>query len=260
MTAPARRQRRPGPEAPRGEFLLEPPPDMAESSPGGIGQYLLYLPMIGGAGAMVFMYAGPGATPLTYAAGAMYGLSSFGMVLSQFGRAGGERARKLDGDRRDYLRYLGQARRRIREAADQQRAAELWNHPEPDALWSFAMSSRRWERRSQDPDFANVRVATGPQRLGVKLVPPETKPIEDLDPISAAALRSFVAAHRTVPDMPIAVGLRNYARVAFTGDEQAIRAVTRSMLAQAATFHSPDELRIAVCADPQRLRDWDWFK
>src|SRR5215471_14675469 len=48
---PRRAARQPGPELPRGEFLLEPPPDLAESVGGGIGQYLLYLPMIGGAGA-----------------------------------------------------------------------------------------------------------------------------------------------------------------------------------------------------------------
>src|SRR5262245_51006624 len=109
-TPPRRAPRQPGPEPPHGELLLEPPPEMAEAASGGIGQYLFYLPMIGGAGAMVFMYAGPGATPITYAASAMYGLSSFGMVLSQFGRNSGDRGRRLDGDRRDYLRYLRQAR------------------------------------------------------------------------------------------------------------------------------------------------------
>ena len=39
--------RRSGPEMPRGEFLLEPPPEMAERLSGGIGQYVMYLPMIG---------------------------------------------------------------------------------------------------------------------------------------------------------------------------------------------------------------------
>jgi S-DNA-T family DNA segregation ATPase FtsK/SpoIIIE len=252
--------REPGPETPRGEFMLEPPPDLAESAAGGIGQYLLYLPMVGGAGAMVFMYAGPGATALTYAASAMYGLSSAGMLVGQFTRGSGERGRKLDGDRRDYLRYLGQARRRIREAAARQREAQLWNHPDPDALWSFAMSSRLWERRPGDPDFTDVRVATGAQRLAVRLVPPETKPIEDIDPISAGALRSFVGAHRTVPQMPVAVALRNYARIGFSGDPAAVHGLALAMLAQAVTFHAPDELRVAVCAGPGAMADWDWAK
>src|SRR5262249_38797468 len=233
---------------------------MAESAGGGIGQYILYLPMVGGAGAMVFMYAGPGATPITYAASAMYGLSSMGMLVSQFGRSSADRARKLDGDRRDYLRYLAQSRRPIPQPADKQREAPHWNHPDPDSLWSYAMSSRLWERRPGDPDFTDVRIATGAQRLSVRLVPPETKPIEDLDPICAGALRSFVGAHRTVPEMPIAVALRNYARIAFTGDDDRIRALVRAMLAQLATFQSPDEVRVAVCAGGTQFGEWDWVK
>jgi S-DNA-T family DNA segregation ATPase FtsK/SpoIIIE len=262
MSQPESRRppRRAGPELPRGEFLLEPPPEMAEATSAGVGQYLLYLPMIGGAAAMVFMYAGPGATPITYVASAMYGLSSFGMVVSQFSRNSGDRARRLDGDRRDYLRYLGQARRRVREAARRQRSAQYWNHPDPDSLWSYAMSSRLWERRGSDADFGEVRIATGPQRLAVRIVPPETKPIEDLDPISAGALRRFVAAHATVPEMPVAVALRNYARISFSGDDADVRGLVRAMLAQAATFHAPEELRIAVCAAPRRQREWDWVK
>jgi len=252
--------RRPGPEPPRGEFLLEPPPELPETGSGGIGQYLMYLPMVGGAGAMVFLYAGTGATAITYVASAMYGLSSFGMIASQFGRNAGDRTRKVDGDRRDYLRYLGQARRRVREAIGQQARSQFWNHPDPECLWSFAMSSRRWERRPDDPDFAELRVATGPQRLALRLVPPETKPVEDLEPITAGALRAFIAAHRMVPGLPIAVALRKYSLVSFSGDDRVARSVTRAMLAQAATFHAPEDLRIALCADPGRIRVWEWLK
>jgi S-DNA-T family DNA segregation ATPase FtsK/SpoIIIE len=190
----------------------------------------------------------------------MYGLSSFGMIMGQMGRNTGDRTRKIDGERRDYLRYLGQARRRVRQAAAQQRDALTWNNPDPDCLWSFAMSDRLWERRSDDDDFGQLRLATGSQRLALRLVPPETRPIEDLDPITAGALRSFVAAHRTVPDLPVAVGVRNYARVAFEGDQRAIRALTRALLAQAAVFHAPDDLRVALCVSPDRLREWEWLK
>src|SRR5262249_15257414 len=93
-----------------------------------------------------------------------------------------------------------------------------------------------------------------------RLVPPETKPVEDLDPICAGALRTFVGAHRSVPEMPIAVGLRSYARIGFAGDPAPIRGLARAMLAQAMAFHAPDDLRVAVCAGPHRLAAWDWAK
>ena len=252
--------RRPGPPPPRGELVLEPPPELPEAAGGGVGKYLTYVPMAAGAGAMVFMYAGNGGGPATYAAGGMYGLSSIGMVISQLGQGSGERRRRQDGERRDYLRYLGQVRHRVRQAAKAQADAQFWNHPAPDCLWSFAPTGRRWERSPSDPDFAQVRIALGPQRLALRLVPPETKPAEDLDPICSGALRTFIAAHRAVADLPVAVGLRNYARVALTGRERSVRSLTRALLSQAATFHSPQDLRIAVCASPERLAEWEWVK
>jgi S-DNA-T family DNA segregation ATPase FtsK/SpoIIIE len=69
-----------------------------------------------------------------------------------------------------------------------------------------------------------------------------------------------VASHATVADLPVAVALRNYARVTFDGDPAAVRALVRSMLAQAVTFHSPDEIRVSVCVDAAHLREWDWIK
>ena len=63
--------------------------------------------------------------------------------------------------------------------------------------------------------------ASGPQRLAVTLVPPETKPIEDLEPISAAALRRFVRTHRTVSDLPAALALPAFGRLVVTGDRAA---------------------------------------
>ena len=65
------------------------------------------------------------------------------------------------------MRYLAQVRKQVRRAAAQQRAALRWRHPAPDTLWSVAASKRLWERRATDDDFAEVRMAVGPQRLAI---------------------------------------------------------------------------------------------
>ena len=245
---------------PRGEILLESPPLVSEPLSGNFTQLLVYLPMVAGAGAMVFMFAGSGGTVITYLASSMYALSSVGMMLGMVGRTAGDKRRKLDGERRDYLRYLGQVRRRVRTAATRQRAALGWQHPEPDALWSHAMSSRLWERRPPDEDFTVVRIGLGQQRLAVRLVPPDTQPAEDLDPLCATALRDLIAAHGTVPDLPVAVALRTYARIALTGDEQAVRGLVRAVIGQLAAFQAPDDLRILACPARARLAEWSWLK
>ena len=49
--------RRGGPQLPRGELLLESPPELPERLPRGLGQLLMILPMVCGVGAMAFLYA-----------------------------------------------------------------------------------------------------------------------------------------------------------------------------------------------------------
>jgi DNA segregation ATPase FtsK/SpoIIIE, S-DNA-T family len=252
--------RRPAPELPRGEVLLESPPELPESVSSGFGAAMTYLPMAAGGGAMALMFAGRGGGPLQYVTGIMFAVSMFGMMGGQMGRGAGEKKRKLNAERRDYARYLSQARRRVRRAAKQQREALLWRNPDPDALWSVALSSRMWERRITDEDFGAVRVGLGSQRLAVQLIAPETKPVEDLEPVSAGALRRFMRAHTTVAELPVAISVKGFARVTFRGDIEITRSLLRAMVAHLVTFHSPEDLRIAVCASRDRAPLWDWTK
>src|SRR5215469_7295139 len=203
-----------GPELPKGELLLESPPILPEAVSGNFSQLLVYLPMVAGAGAMAFLFTSSGGGAATYLASSMYALSSIGMMVGMLGRTASDKRRRIDGERRDYLRYLSQVRGRVRTAAARQRAALTWRQPHPAALWSLAASSRLWERRPADDDFGTVRVATGSQRLAVTLVPPDTQPAEDLDPVCAAALRDLISVHSTVPELPVAIALRSYAHVA----------------------------------------------
>ncbi|MEV0725814.1 type VII secretion protein EccCa [Micromonospora purpureochromogenes] len=251
--------RQPGPALPRGEVLLESPPELPEQTPRGMGQLLMILPMVCGVGAMAFLYAGRGGGMMTYVAGGLFGVSMLGMAIGSLGNGGNDKA-ELNAERRDYMRYLAQMRKRTRRAAEQQRAAMTWRHPEPDALWSIAASRRMWERRITEDDFGEARIATGPQRLAVEIVPPETKPVEDLEPMSAIALRRFVRAHSSVPELPTALSLRAFSRIVLRGDREPVLDLTRAALAQLATFHAPDDLILAVVAAPDRQQVWDWVK
>ena len=255
---PLRRQ--PPPE-PKGEIVLESPPELPESvSAAGMGQALTMLPMAAGAGSTALLVSGSGGSPLTYLASGMMALSMLGMMGGSMGRSSGEKRRRLDGDRRDYQRYLGQVRRRVRRVAEQQRAAALWHHPAPSSLWCLALGTRLWERRPVDGDYLSVRVAQGPQRLAITLVTPETKPIEDLEPISAGSLRRFVRTHQAVADLPVAIALTAFARIALTGSSREVRRLARSIVAQLCTLHSPDDVVVAVCAGEQEQPNWEWIK
>jgi DNA segregation ATPase FtsK/SpoIIIE, S-DNA-T family len=252
--------RQPAPPLPRGELMMESPPELPEQLPRGFGQMLMFLPMLAGVGAMAFMYSGGQNNTRMMVTGALFGVSMLGMAVSQFSSGGGEKKAELDAQRRDYMRYLAQVRKQARRAAAQQRQAVQWRHPSPENLWAVAASRRLWERRPTDDDFAEIRMAVGPQRLAVSVITPETKPVEDLEPMTAIALRRFVRAHTSVPGLPIALSLRAFSKVVLRGERDIVTDLIRAMVAQLVTFHAPDELRVAVVADPERQDQWDWVK
>jgi S-DNA-T family DNA segregation ATPase FtsK/SpoIIIE len=255
--------RKPPPAMPKGEILFEAPPELPEVTPGSAMQRLFgLLPMLGGAAVMAFIMSSGGGQGIRMIMSATMAVSMLGMYLSQLsgGGRGGERKHQVDASRRDYLRYLKQVRKRVQTAASRQREALEWRYPDPDSLWVLPLSRRLWERRPVDNDFGHVRLARGSQRFVLKLIAPETKPVEDLEPVAAGALRRFIQTHRTVRDVPIAVNLRAFAHVRLDGDPEAIRSLMRAMLAHLAAFHAPHELMVAMCLAPDRRAEWDWVK
>jgi len=187
VTVFRRPPRRKPPDMPSGELALQEPPALSETIGGGsMSMLFTVVPMAVGAGAMAAMLAVPLRTGGLGAGGfgamvspMMMSLMMFSMMFMGFGqfvRGGGERRSRLRGERRDYLRYLGQMRKQVREAAAKQRTALAWRHPEPAALWSVALSGRLWERRLTHPDFAEVRIGRCPQRLALTITPLLTMP------------------------------------------------------------------------------------
>ncbi|MFI7077053.1 type VII secretion protein EccCa [Micromonospora sp. NPDC049903] len=258
--------RRPAPEIPVGEVPVQAPPEIPAGAGGRWHQMLMVLPMLGGTVAMAMMF-GRGGGAYAYVVGAMFGLSTLAMLVTSWGSASGSpRKSEMMAARREYLRHLATLRRQVRQTAARQRSGLCYRHPDPQGLWSTVESHRVWERRPTDPDFAVVRVAVGPQTLATPLVPPVTRRLEELEPMTAGALRRFLDAYSVVPDLPVAVSLRSFARVfvraapAGPTGSPAAQSLVRAMLTQLAVFHSPDELLIAVCAGPERRAAWEWVK
>ena len=259
--------RRPAPEIPVGELPVEAPPEIPAVTGGRWQQALMVLPMLGGTVAMAMMF-GRGGGAYSYVVGGMFGLSSVAMLVTSWGSASGTpKKSEMMAARREYLRHLTALRRRVRETTDRQRAGLHYRHPDPGRLWSTVDSHRVWERRPADPDFAVVRVGVGPQTLATPLAPPVTRPLEELEPMTAGALRRFLDAYSVVPDLPVALSLRSFARVFVRGPAGTrgvgspdAQALARAMLTQLAVFHAPDELLIAVCVGPERRALWEWVK
>ncbi|SNY69816.1 type VII secretion protein EccCa [Paractinoplanes atraurantiacus] len=255
---PARRN---GPAMPSGEIQLQEPPEIPEVKNNGVRQAVTALPMALMSGVMVLLFVGPSKGALTWVmiGVMMVAIVSTAAVYIFFGNA--DRTERIGGDRRDYLRYLAQHRRRVRKTVQAQREAADWKHPDPRSLWSLAMTSRRWERRPTHPDFLEVRIGTGVQHLATRISPLQTKPVEDLEPLSAKSLRRFIKAYTTVADQPVAVFLRGFAQVRIGSENpEQTRDLARAIVAQLVAFHAPEEVRICLCVNPAGAGQWDWAK
>ncbi|MFC7432197.1 MULTISPECIES: type VII secretion protein EccCa [unclassified Agrococcus] len=260
-TIPFRRQQREKPpELPSGDIELQEPPSLPELQPKDPVAMLMMVPMMLISGVMMLVFLGQRNPAL--AVGLFLGMLALAvlMVLVQLTRAAAERRTTVRGDRRDFMRYLGQVRDKVRGAAAQQRASLMWRHPHPASLSNVAMTARLWERRGSHGDFGELRIGTGSHSLSQRITPLSTKPIADLEPLSARALRRFIAVHGSVPDLPVSLFVRRLADIRLMGDEDAARGMVRALVAQAVTAHAPDELRIAICTTPERAADWDWVK
>ncbi len=246
------------PEVPSGEVRLETPPELPRGQDQGL--LMTLLPMVGMASSSAFFFL-PGSQPFMKVMGGLMLASTGVMAVAQAVRMrqgpGGQMAQA----RRDYFKYLSQVRRQVRRTAAAQRAVQLHLHPSPDQLWSLVAEGERiWERRVTDEDFGQVRLGLGPQQLATPLVAPTTAPVDELEPLTASAMRRFLAAHGAVEGLPLAVSLRAFYHVTVSGDRQAAPAAVRAALAQLATLHSPDDLVIAVAAGRGAASRWDWTK
>ncbi|WP_431678631.1 type VII secretion protein EccCa [Kitasatospora sp. KL5] len=246
------------PPVPDEPVELVAPPELPRA--GGEDWMMSLLPLLGMGGSAAFFFS-PGAQGPMKIMGVLMVASTAGMAVAQIVKARrGGNAGTAD-ERRDYLKYLQQMRRQVRRTAERQRGALLFTHPEPDQLWSIVAEGRRlWERRPTEADFAQVRLGTGPQQLSTPIVAPQTAPMDELEPMAAEAMGTFIKSHGTLQDLPLAVSLRAFYHITVCGDPDTVYGNVRAMIAQLTTLHSPDDLMVAVAAAPGAVDEWEWAK
>ncbi|NJP68346.1 type VII secretion protein EccCa [Streptomyces spiramenti] len=254
-----RPQRAVQPSVPQEDLVLKAPPELPEPEDGNV--WMVALPAVSGLGSVLYMLT-MGRGPMGYVIGAMFLVSCLAMVIGTVIRQKGNAKSKIRQERRQFLRYLERTRVDVRQTARLQRTALEWNAPAAPALWCVAAGPRLWERRAADPDFGVVRVGSGPRYLATPLVPGESAPAEDLDPLSSVALKRFIDTHSVVPALPVQLALRRFAAVSITSphDPDAARAAFRAVVAHAVTFHSPTNLRLVICTRAPEGDAWSWAK
>jgi S-DNA-T family DNA segregation ATPase FtsK/SpoIIIE len=136
-----------------------------------------------------------------------------------------------------------------RAALDAERVARRTDCPDPGTALSIASGPRRrlWERRRSDPDYLLLRVGTAELPSAVELTDPEQ---------DEHRRRVFWQ----IPDLPVTMPLRERGVVGVAGPGDTPRAIGRWLAAQAATLHSPNDLRIYVLTDSAGRASWEWTR
>ncbi|MDB1089725.1 type VII secretion protein EccCa [Streptomyces sp. ACA25] len=237
---------------------LRPAPELPKEEREGV--LLQIMPMLG-MGSMVVFFFMPGAHPFMRIMGMIMMVSMVAMVTAMIIRFRRGSQGKMARLRRDYLKYLARTRREVGRTARAQRNAQWYLHPSPDQLWALvAEGSRVWERRPGDPDFGQVRIGLGTQQLATPLVPDESVPVDELEPLTGGALRGFVGTHGTVRGLPTVLSLRGFHHLTLSGTQEGARGTARAVVASLTALHAPGDLLLAVVAPGPAAERWEWTK
>ena len=251
------------PELPEGQLQLQPPPQI-EQAEGASGVLMNAIPMLGSLGSIVLVATMSGASTggRQYIAAGMFLFATLGFVVVQIDRQRKQRIQQVTGTRTEYLRYLGNVRQLAREAADQQRRALTWHHPDP----ARAARDRRGPHPASGSTAAPTRssctsaTACATSRSRSSWCRRRARPIDQVDPAAASALHRLLVVHRLQPDLPASVDLRAFDRIEVCGPEEPARSLARAMICSATAFHAPEHLVVAVLTTEQNLAHWDWVK
>jgi len=256
-----RRAPRTGPAAPpRHDLVVASPPQQSAMQQGIVAWLQVALPVIGGLGALVFVLTNP--KPVYIATGILF---AFTAVAAGIGMGFQQRASfryQTRTARGRYLEYIADVRQTIAATVLRQREDAEWRDPEPQALLAVATGQGRlWERRSNDPDFLQVRAGSGTLPLATALVSDAGAPTTVAsDPVCSDALERLVRVHGSVAELPVTIPLTRARIMSIVGPREAVAAVARAIVAQVATWHAPNDVRLALCVSAGTRADWDWCK
>jgi len=240
------------------EVSLESPPTLAEGADGAGAAALRILPLLGAGASMTVMmlfrrssFAAVGALMMIVTV-----LASAIMMLGQRGKAARSRREARD----IYLEYLETQREDLRATEARQLTAARRIHPAPEELLSIARSpDRLWERRRGDSDFLSIRLGTGTVPARNITVKSEENVRARRDPFMASEAQLVSSRFGSTPGMPILADFDSAGAVSVVGSRGFVTQVARLIAAQAAVFHSPEDLQLALAVDDRYRGEWDWF-
>ena len=234
---------------------ISPPPVLPEGKAAAGVQGILLL--AGAAAAMTLMFLPGSGFAVSGAVVMLVSVSAAAVFhLTQRGRA--TRTRRQQ--RAHCLDHLDKLRDDLRDWEQGARDRAGLSAPPPGQLLDIVTDpARLWERRRHDPDFLSIRIGVGARPVREMRLRVEGTPTNPPDPSMLAEARALQRRFSTIAGMPLQVDLDRAGDVALIGaSRQDVLGATRTILAQIAATHAPDDVTVAVITPHDQ--DWAWTR
>ena len=179
--------------------------------------------------------------------------------------------RSFRNQRAEFEQERARARAKLRAAVERETAELRGAFPDPAEVASVARvpRSRLWERRRVDDDFAVVRLGLVDRPASVDVVggaddgaPAPGAPVAGAGRRAGEALAGVADndADAVLRQVPATLDLAQSGVLGIAGPRESCQALARWLVGQAAVFHAPDDLAIAVLTGEHQQQAWSWAR
>ena len=120
-------------------------------------------------------------------------------------------------------------------------------------------SPKMWARVPADPDFLELRLGLGKRSASIKVSVSEPVDPLDPDPLLVQA-HKLARQYQTLQNAPISVSLRKAGVTGIAGEPTDLMRMTRALLIQLATHHSPDEVKMLAVYRGDQESELGWMR
>jgi len=195
----------------------------------------------------------------------LVGVISYFAELSRF---------KKESENREvvYQKYLIRQKQVIEELRRQQHVAMFDSHPDVQECLTRALrlasekARRLWERSEgnerlkRDTDFLDLRLGIGRAHASYK-IKLQTPPSSMIEPdMLTKQGHALVEKYAWLDGVPVTLQLEKATALGIGGSRKAVQDVTRSLLIQLATHHSPNEVKVVIIFSESERSQWEWAR
>ncbi len=190
----------------------------------------------------------------------------FGMFAYMGGGGpGGAKSRaQLTYDRKQSSRRISEAREKVLGRGKNYHEALSHAYPPPETVGSLIGGERMWEVSGADEErknrFTAVRYGRGRILPKAKLKTADAPDGEFLDPVQWTETVKLLHTHSTIPNMPVALTLRNFPVIGIGGDRERAVGMVRAMINHLLITHGPDRARVVELTDEPYGGPWEYLK